>query len=69
MTYVNDRFPAAVKQGILPNNGSATSSAVRMDTSKTKTILAIQPKTFEEQVVSVVGHYLEVLEAESKESR
>jgi hypothetical protein len=69
MTYVNQRFPAAVAEGLLPNNGSVTSSAVRMDTSKTKTILGIQPRTFEEQVVSVVGHYLEVLEAESKESQ
>jgi hypothetical protein len=58
-----------VTQGLLPNNGSIPSSAVRLDTSKTKTILGIKPKTFEEQVVSVVDHYLEVLETESKGSQ
>ena len=67
ITYVNQKFPTAVAKGILPNDGSVPSAAVRMDTSKTKEVLGIHPKTFEEQVLSVVGHYLEVLESESKE--
>lgn len=64
MAIVAKRFPEAVAKGILPNNGSAPTIHVKLDVSKTERILGFKHKNFEEQVVNIVDHYLELLEKE-----
>jgi len=54
-------FPEAVKKGIIPNDGTGKSLPYRMDASKTETTFGFTHLSFEEQVKSVVGHYLELL--------
>ncbi|KAK4898341.1 hypothetical protein LTR27_003937 [Elasticomyces elasticus] len=66
-TYAKKHFPDAVAKGLLPNNGSApTSGGGKADNSKTQKVLGIKLQGYEDMVVSVVGHYLEVLEAEKR---
>lgn len=57
-------FPEAVKHGDLPNNGSTPSVLTSLGTSKTQETFELKLATFEESVVSVIGHYLELLEKE-----
>jgi len=54
-------FPEAVKKGIIPNDGTGQSLPYRMDASKTEKTFGFTHLSFEEQVKSVVGHYLELL--------
>ncbi|KAK5047330.1 hypothetical protein LTR84_006852 [Exophiala bonariae] len=63
---VNRRFPGAVKAGILPNDGFAPTKHTILDTSETKKLLGYEFKTYEEQVVSVVEHYLQLRGFEEK---
>ncbi|KAI9776495.1 MAG: hypothetical protein M1839_009529 [Geoglossum umbratile] len=57
---VQRRFPDAVQKRILPNNGSADTHDVPVDTSATEMMFGFTHLGFEEQVNSVVGHYLEL---------
>lgn len=61
---VAQRFPDAVKSGILPNSGSVATFRVYFDVEKTEKTFAIKLQGFETQVVSVVRHYVELAEAE-----
>jgi len=54
------RFPDDVEKRALPNSGSAVTHTIFVDTSATEEIFGFQHVGFEEQVVSVVGHYLEL---------
>lgn len=54
------RFPDAVEKGILSTEGNLDSFYYPYDASKTEKTFGIKFKDFESQVVSVVGHYLEV---------
>lgn len=62
LKIVEKHFPEAVKKGTLPNNGTAPTVYNTVDVSKTEKTFGFVHKTYEEQVVSVVGHYLELLE-------
>ncbi|KAF2155501.1 NAD(P)-binding protein [Myriangium duriaei CBS 260.36] len=66
--YAAKHFPEAVERNLLPNNGSTPSRQIFLDTTKTEQVLGIKLKTFEEQVVSVAGHYLEILERNNTRS-
>jgi len=46
--------------GVLPNNGFAPTKRTIIDASETAKILGIEFKGYEEQMVSVVEHYLEL---------
>ena len=59
---VKKHFPEAVKDGRLPADGTQPTKKFLYDTSETDRILGIKQKSYEEQVVSVTGHYLELLE-------
>ena len=59
--YVQKHFPEAVADGTLPNNGEAPTVYYNTDASKTEKVFGIVHQGYEEQVVSVVGHYLELL--------
>ena len=61
---VQRRFPEAVKDGRLPANGTQPSKRVLIDASETEKILGIKFRSFEDQIVSVTEHYLELLEQE-----
>jgi nucleoside-diphosphate-sugar epimerase len=52
-------FPDAVKQGLLPNNGSQASGFVELDIRKTEEAFG-KLKGFEAIVVSIAEHYLEL---------
>ena len=54
-------FPDAIWRGLVPNNGLQKSFSTRIDTSKTEDTFGWPLRGFEEQVKSVVGHYLELL--------
>ncbi|KAI9766013.1 MAG: hypothetical protein M1840_007020 [Geoglossum simile] len=57
---VQREFPDAVQKRILPNCGSAETHEVAVDTSLTEETFGFTHLGFEEQVKSVVGHYLEL---------
>ena len=60
LEIVARRFPEAVKSGVLPNDGAAPTKRARIDSSATARLVGLQFRNYEEQVVSVVGHYLEL---------
>jgi nucleoside-diphosphate-sugar epimerase len=53
-------FPDAVKKGILPNSGEGMSHPIFVDAGRTEEVFGVRFLGLEEQVRSVVGHYLEV---------
>jgi nucleoside-diphosphate-sugar epimerase len=54
-------FPDAVKKGLIPNNGELDSVAEHIDASKTEKTFGWKLQSYEKQVESVIGHYLELL--------
>jgi nucleoside-diphosphate-sugar epimerase len=63
---VAKHFPEQVKNGTLPNNGHMFTVVSKVDISKTEKTFGFKLASFEDTVVSVVEHYLEVLETEKK---
>ncbi|CAF9929164.1 hypothetical protein IMSHALPRED_007831 [Imshaugia aleurites] len=61
---VKRRFPEAVKDGRLPASGAQPTKKVRYDTSRTEKVLGIKFQSYEDALVSVTEHYLELLEKE-----
>ena len=66
---VKRRFPEAVKDGRLPANGSQPTKKAKFDTSRTERVLGIKFRSFEDALVSVTEHYLELLEKGSGEDK
>ena len=62
---VEKHFAEAVESGLLPNNGTQITKALRLDSSETEKAFAIKSASYEEQVKSVVGHYLDILGAKA----
>ncbi|KAL9599689.1 MAG: hypothetical protein Q9219_003677 [cf. Caloplaca sp. 3 TL-2023] len=56
------RFPAAVGKGLLPLKGSTETKGIKLDGSKAEKVFGFKYKTFEEQIVSSVTHYLDAIE-------
>jgi nucleoside-diphosphate-sugar epimerase len=56
-------FPDAVEKGILPNTGHVSSFVNHVDYSKTEKVFGWKLQDFESQVKSVVGQYIELVEA------
>ena len=67
LAVVKRRFPEAVKDGRLPNNGRRDSTFPMYDTSETERALGMKFQSYEDMVVDVAQHYLELLEKEQKE--
>ncbi|KAF6787091.1 3-beta hydroxysteroid dehydrogenase [Colletotrichum sojae] len=57
-------FDRAVSDGLLPLEGNTMTRPIRLDASETEQIFGWKFLGFEEQVKSVVEHYLELLAAE-----
>ena len=57
---VKKNFPAQVEQGLWPMNGTHPAKRFPIDSSRTEKVFGIQFKGFEEQVKSVVEHYVEL---------
>ena len=55
-------FPMAVEKGILPLGGYTQTLRCKVDGSKAERVFGIHMKGFEEQIVSVVGQYVELAE-------
>ncbi|KAL8776582.1 MAG: hypothetical protein Q9213_008218 [Squamulea squamosa] len=64
---VKRRFPEAVERGLLPCKGETETRAMRVDGGKAERVFGFEYKGFEEQIVSVVGWYLEAVGREEKE--
>lgn len=62
LDVVKRRFPEAVKDGRLPANGTQPTIKLLIDASETEKVLGIKFRSYEEQVVSVTEHYLELLD-------
>jgi len=60
-------FPEAVEKRVLPNCGNADTHEVAIDVEETEAVFGFRHAGLEEQVKSVVGHYLE-LRAQSRAS-
>jgi nucleoside-diphosphate-sugar epimerase len=58
-SIVASHFPDAVKQGLLPNNGSQATAFIKVDVKKTEDAFG-KLKNFEEIIVSIAEHYLEL---------
>ncbi|KAG5956257.1 hypothetical protein E4U58_006688 [Claviceps cyperi] len=67
---VQRRFPKECAEGVFPFDDilRPSTSAVNVDNSKAKRLLGREFKTYEEQVVSVVEHYLELRRQSAKYS-
>lgn len=63
---VKKRFPREVEQGNFPANGKSKTVVCRLDVSKTEEVFGFKHASYEECVVSVCGHYLELLEKEKE---
>jgi hypothetical protein len=53
-------FVEEVEEGVVPNDGIKGTLPVAIDASKTERELGVEFMRLEEQVKSVVGHYLEL---------
>ena len=60
---VNRNFPEAVKSGIFPNNGPASTKRTKLDASRTEKVFGFKFQSYEEQVKSVAKQYLELVGA------
>ena len=63
---VSRNFPDAIKKGLLPNIGDAPTHPVFVDASLTEDVFGFRHMGLEEQVMSVVGHYLELRRTQKK---
>ncbi|RAO69886.1 uncharacterized protein BHQ10_005898 [Talaromyces amestolkiae] len=63
LDVVAKNFQDAVQSGVLSNDGKAGTLPIKVDASNTEKALGIRFRSFEEQVKSVVGHYLELVGA------
>lgn len=61
LEIVRRRFPEAVEDGTLPNNGETATKRAIVDASETQRLTGIKFKSLEEQVVGVTEHYLELV--------
>ena len=59
---VRRRFPDAVEKGLLPLQGSSATKEAKIDGSKAERVFGLKYQSFEEQIVSIVGQYLEAVE-------
>jgi nucleoside-diphosphate-sugar epimerase len=58
---VAEHFPDAVSKGVLKIDGKQGTRRMRIDASETENVMGFKFKSFEEQVKSVVQHYLDLL--------
>ena len=66
-TIIAKRFPDAVSDGKLLNTGAVKDVVGHLDVSKMKKTFQFKPISYEDTVVGLVGHYLELLEKETTE--
>jgi nucleoside-diphosphate-sugar epimerase len=57
---VAEHFPKAVAKGIIPNNGVQPTRKVRLNARRTEEVMNFKFLSFEEQVKSVVKHFIEL---------
>lgn len=62
ITIATKHFPKAVAKGILPLGGNTQTARRRVDGSKAEKVFGLKMIGFEEQIVSLVGQYVELTE-------
>jgi nucleoside-diphosphate-sugar epimerase len=60
LDIVKKHFPKEVENGIFPLGGSQPSVAPPFDASRTEQVFNFKHKNFEEMIISLAGHYVEV---------
>lgn len=63
---LKQEFPSAFEKGFLKLGGKMVTKDVSFDTTDTEKVFGIQWKGFDEQLRSVVEHYLEIKTQETK---
>ena len=61
LAVVREHFPKQVADGTFPLGGTQPSKRVLFDSSRTTKVLGLEFKSYEDQVRSVAGHYLDLL--------
>jgi nucleoside-diphosphate-sugar epimerase len=62
---IKKRFPEEIKSGLLPLTGTVKSVFVKLDASETERRLGIKFLPYEDQVISVTQHYLDLVRKSS----
>ncbi|KAL1979569.1 hypothetical protein VTN96DRAFT_5556 [Rasamsonia emersonii] len=62
IAIVNRHFLEEVKSGVLPNNGTVQTLRRKIDASMTEKRLGMKFRSYEDQILSVTEHYLELVE-------
>jgi nucleoside-diphosphate-sugar epimerase len=60
---VERNFSKAVEDGTLPNSGDQPTTLLRFDVSNTEKVFALKFRSYEDQVTSLVAHYLELVKS------
>ncbi|KAI9738175.1 MAG: hypothetical protein M1834_008673 [Cirrosporium novae-zelandiae] len=58
---VKKHFPGEVKKGVFPLEGDVPTKQAKLDVTRTEKVLGLRFKSYEEQVISVAGHYVELM--------
>jgi nucleoside-diphosphate-sugar epimerase len=58
---VKKHFPEAAAKGIFPLGGEKPTKSTKVDSSKTEEVFGFKLQSYEDQVVSVAQHYLDIL--------
>ena len=60
---VKKNFPTQVKEGMFPLNGSLPTKKIKVSSERTEEVFGIKFAGYEEQVNSVVQHYIDLASA------
>ena len=58
---VRRHFPDAVEKGLLPLKGSVPNPPIKVDANKVERVFNFKYKSYEEQIVATVQHYLDAV--------
>jgi nucleoside-diphosphate-sugar epimerase len=58
---VRRNFPEEVKKGVFKLDGTQPTTELKIDSARTEEVFGFKLASFEEQVKSIVGHYLELI--------
>ncbi|KAL8707439.1 MAG: hypothetical protein Q9220_007527 [cf. Caloplaca sp. 1 TL-2023] len=58
---IERRFPEAVEKGLFPLKGNSETKVLKADATRAEKVFGFKYKEFEDQIVSLVKHYLEAI--------
>lgn len=66
---VERHFPQAVKDGVLPLGGRQSTKKIHLDARRTEEVFGVEWEGFEQQVVALTRHYLELVDKEKEKEK